>query len=115
MPSLPSGTCAVCGASVPVRRNGDARDHLTPTQSGPCAGARRPTCEANHVRAQLAAHGPGRTFGEVAIGESFCWPRPITRGPEPMVKSADDRYAWSRGYGKAEPFYRVETWKEPTP
>jgi hypothetical protein len=56
----------------------------------------------------IPQHGPGRTFGELAIGECFYWPPPILRGPEPMVKSGDDRYQWSRGYGTADACYRVE-------
>jgi hypothetical protein len=66
-----------------------------------------------HARAQVEYHGPGLTFGELAIGETFEWPPPIPKGPEPMVKSGDDRYQWSRGYGTAEPFYRVERVREP--
>lgn len=69
----------------------------------------RAKANGDRARLQVAYHGPGRTFGELAIGEVFYWPPPIPRGPEPMVKSADDRYSWSRGYGKAEPYYRVET------
>jgi hypothetical protein len=66
--------------------------------------------QADHARTQIAYHGPGLTFGELAIGERFYWPPPIPRGPEPMVKSGDDRYEWSRGYGTAEAFYRVQRW-----
>jgi hypothetical protein len=68
---------------------------------------------AANARAQIAAHGPGRTFGALAIGECFRWPAPIPRGSEPMVKTADDRYEWSRGYGRAESFYRVVKWELP--
>jgi hypothetical protein len=57
---------------------------------------------------QIATHGPGPTFGELAIGELFDWPPPIPRGPEPMIKTSETRYEWSRGYGLAEAFYRVE-------
>lgn len=64
----------------------------------------------DHAGTQIAYHGPGLTFGELAIGDAFHWPPPIPRGPEPMVKSADDRYQWSKGYGTAEAFYRVERW-----
>jgi hypothetical protein len=66
-----------------------------------------------NARAQIAAHGPGLTFGQLAIGECFEWPPPLPRGSEPMVKTAADRYAWSRGQGTAESFYRVETWALP--
>jgi hypothetical protein len=62
------------------------------------------------MEAQISAHGPGPMFGDLAIGECFHWPPPIPRGPEPMVKSADDRYQWSTGYGNAEAYYRVERW-----
>ena len=68
-----------------------------------------------NARTQVAYHGAGPTFGELAIGECFYWPPPIPRGPEPMVKSADDRYEFRTGYGKAEPYYRVERWTEGTP
>jgi hypothetical protein len=54
--------------------------------------------------------GPGLTFGELAIGELFDWPSPISVGREPIVKASETRYEWSRGYGTAEPFYRVERW-----
>jgi hypothetical protein len=63
---------------------------------------------AQAAAAQIAYHGPGLTFGELAIGELFEWPPPLPQGCEPIVKTADDRYEWSRGYGTAEPFYRVE-------
>jgi len=65
-----------------------------------------------NIAAQIAYHGPGLTFGELAIGECFTWAPPIPRGPEPIVKTAEDRYAWSRGYGTAEDFYRVERWTD---
>lgn len=89
--------CADCGASIVVH------------PSSPAAPVK--IClRCLHARTQLAYHGHGPTFGELAIGECFYWPPPIPRGPEPMVKSADDRYQWSKGYGKAEAFYRVERW-----
>jgi hypothetical protein len=69
---------------------------------------------AANAAAQIAYHGPGLTFGELAIGEYFEWPPPIPQGPEPMVKTAADRYEWTRGYGTAESFYRVERWERPT-
>jgi hypothetical protein len=61
---------------------------------------------------QIAAHGSGPTFGELAIGECFEWPPPIprARSGEPLVKTSETRYEWSRGYGTAESFYRVERW-----
>jgi hypothetical protein len=64
------------------------------------------TRHVDSAAAQIAAHGAGPTFGELAIGQAFWWPG--VRGPEPMVKTSDARYAWSRGYGTAEGFYRVE-------
>lgn len=63
-----------------------------------------------HVAAQVAYHGPGLTFGALAIGELFDWPAPISVGREPIVKASETRYEWSRGYGTAESFYRVERW-----
>jgi hypothetical protein len=67
---------------------------------------------AQHAAAQIAAHGPGPTFGELAIGECFEWPPPIPRAQsgEPLVKTSAVRYAWSRGSGTAEACYRVERW-----
>jgi len=59
---------------------------------------------------QRAYHGPGLTFGELAIGELFDWPAPLPVGPEPLVKATAMRYEWTRGYGFAEPFDRVERW-----
>jgi hypothetical protein len=44
--ALPRGTCQECGQSVPVRRNGVAREHLTRTKLGECRGSGRPTDEA---------------------------------------------------------------------
>jgi hypothetical protein len=70
--------------------------------------ARDQAAATAHAAAQIAYHGPGLTFGELAIGERFEWPAPIPCGPEPMVKTAVDRYGWSRGFGTAETFYRVE-------
>lgn len=64
--------------------------------------------DAAHAAIQIAYHGPGLTFGELAIGELFDWAAPIPRGPEPLVKTAADQYAWSRGTGRADAFYRVE-------
>jgi hypothetical protein len=66
---------------------------------------------AIRAAAQIAAHGPGPTFGDLAIGDAFHWP--FARGPEPMIKTSDTRYAWSRGYGTAEPYYRVEPTNPP--
>jgi hypothetical protein len=65
---------------------------------------------------QILAHGPGLTFGELAIGECFEWPLPMPRAldGEPLVKTSDVGYAWSRGQGTAEAFYRVDRWKGPT-
>jgi len=40
------GTCQECGQSVPVRRNGAAREHLTRRKTGKCRGSGRPTSEA---------------------------------------------------------------------
>lgn len=77
----------------------------------PLAARLKADADEANARTQVAYHGPGLTFGELAIGESFYWPPPIPRGPEPMVKSGDDRYEWSRGYGTAESFYRVERWQ----
>jgi hypothetical protein len=67
----------------------------------------------DNARTQIAYHGPGRTFGELAIGECFTWPPPMPRGSEPIVKVDATHYAWSRGRGTAESFYRVETWELP--
>jgi len=42
MPKLPRGTCQVCERSVPVRRNGDAREHRASKHKGAswkCAGS----------------------------------------------------------------------------
>jgi hypothetical protein len=65
-----------------------------------------PAPDADNARAQIAAHGPGLTFGELAEGELFHWPG--LPGPEPMVKASATRYEWSRGFGTAQAFYRVE-------
>ncbi|MEP7304186.1 MAG: hypothetical protein ABJA98_01585 [Acidobacteriota bacterium] len=67
---------------------------------------------AQHAADQILAHGPGLTFGALAIGECFEWPPPIpcADGGEPLVKTSDVGYAWSRGTGTAEAFYRVERW-----
>ena len=62
------------------------------------------TCKQAH----LEYHGPGLTFGELAIGETFEWAAPTPRGPEPMRKFSDDTYGWSKGVGTAEGYYRVE-------
>jgi hypothetical protein len=64
----------------------------------------------DHALVQIAYHGPGPTFGELAIGECFEWPPPLPRANngEPRVKTSETRYEWSRGYGTAEAFYRVE-------
>lgn len=67
--------------------------------------------DATNAALQIAAHGPGLTFDALAIGELFDWPPPLPPGPEPLVKTAADRYAWSRGTGTAEGFYRVERWE----
>jgi hypothetical protein len=80
---------------------------------GRLADRMKDKADAEHARVQIAYHGAGLTFGELAIGDRFHWPPPIPRGPEPMVKSGDDRYEWSRGYGTAKSFYRVERWIEP--
>ena len=72
--------------------------------------------DADHAAAQIAYHGPGLTFGELAIGECFYWPPPIPRGPGEIWKVAPDRYEfWIHGVvdgwkatGTAEAFYRVE-------
>ncbi len=64
----------------------------------------------------LAYHGPGLTFGELAIGECFDWAPPLPRGPRPLVKTSDTRYEFERdpgevgGYGTAAAYYRVERW-----
>jgi hypothetical protein len=70
--------------------------------------------QAQHAAEQIAYHGPGPTFGALAIGECFDWPPPIprARSGEPLVKTSDATYAWSRGWGKAEAFYRVERWTD---
>lgn len=68
------------------------------------ARGRRAQAEVDH----LLVHGPGLTFAELAVGELFDWAAPIPRGPEPMVKTSATGHAWSRGYGTAEAFYRVE-------
>lgn len=91
------------GAMIPLLRHGRAVISKKDQASA----------DTEHARTQRTYHGPGPTFGELAIGECFYWPPPIPRGSEPMVKSADDRYQWSKGYGKAESFYRVERWIEP--
>jgi hypothetical protein len=70
---------------------------------------------AQNVLDQLAAHGPGLTFGELAIGELFTWPDRLGGA---IVKVADDGYEfWIHGKvggrlgtGTAEDFYRVERW-----
>lgn len=64
---------------------------------------------------QILYHGPGPTFGELAIGECFEWaaPIPCARSGEPLVKTSAVRYEWSRGFGTAEDFYRVERWPRP--
>jgi hypothetical protein len=72
--------------------------------------------DAIHAREQIAHHGPGLTFGELAIGECFKWPPPIPRGPGEIWKASSDRYEfWIHGEvggrkatGTAESFYRVE-------
>jgi hypothetical protein len=72
------------------------------------------THRAHAIKEHLAYHGPGLTFGELAIGERFEWAAPIPRGPEPLTKTAADRYEFGRrasgigGYGTAEDYYRVE-------
>jgi hypothetical protein len=63
------------------------------------------------VRAHLAYHGPGLTFGELAVGEAFRWAAPLPAGPEALRKTSATRYEWSRGYGTAEDYYRVERWR----
>jgi hypothetical protein len=40
--ALPRSICSVCGRSVPVRRNGDTREHLDPSTGEKCAGAGLP-------------------------------------------------------------------------
>lgn len=64
---------------------------------------------------QILYHGPGPTFGELAIGECFDWPAPIPRplSGEPLIKASEVKYEWSRGVGVAEDFYRVERWVAP--
>lgn len=64
----------------------------------------------SNAEVQIAVHGPGLTFGELAVGERFTWPAPIPRGTEPLVKVSQVRYEWSRGFGAAATFYRVERW-----
>lgn len=63
--------------------------------------------DAVNAAIQVATHGPGPTFGELAIGEVFTWPAPIPPGG-PITKVSETRYEWSGGYGTAEAFYRVE-------
>jgi hypothetical protein len=67
---------------------------------------------AQHAIDQIRAHGPGLTFGELAIGECFDWPAPIpvADSGEPLIKTSAGQYEWSRGCGTAEAFYRVERW-----
>jgi len=51
MPALPRGTCSVCRRSVPVRVNGDAREHRPSSnwrdQAKTCAGSGKPTSSAS--------------------------------------------------------------------
>jgi hypothetical protein len=65
---------------------------------------RRAQARAEH----LIFHGPGLTFGELAIGERFWWAAPVPRGPEPMRKRSATTYGWTKGGGEAEDYYRVE-------
>ncbi len=64
-----------------------------------------------NAAAQIAYHGPGLTFGELVIGECFEWPLPIPRAytREPLVKTSDTTYAWSKGTGTAAAYDRVDT------
>jgi hypothetical protein len=87
---------------------------LTPVEDAPVNDP------AANARAQIAAHGPGLTFGELAIGECFTWPPPIPVGPTPIVKVDATHYEFlihgtgpMTGRGIAEAFYRVETWELP--
>lgn len=79
---------------------------------------------AQRVAEHLAYHGPGPTFGELAIGDRFTWApklgeasRPHRPGFEYWKVSATTYEFWirgqvdgRRGYGTAEDFYRVERW-----
>jgi len=89
---------------------------LTPEQEEEIMeAARGDYARLQHALEQIAYHGPGLTFGELAIGECFTWPAgpgKIPRGTEPIVKTAENRYEWSRGFGTAEDFYRVERWTD---
>lgn len=66
--------------------------------------------DERNAKTQLEYHGPGLVWSDLEIGALFEWPAPIPRGPEPMRKTSEVRYDWSRGYGSAEAFYRVERW-----
>ena len=70
MPPLPRGICSHCGASVPVRRNGDAREHIdhqddrhfvqpTGYAPGKCAGSGKPVRTDPKPIAQPSARGDG--------------------------------------------------------
>jgi hypothetical protein len=93
---------------------------------------KKPTPREQQVRIweaeeQIKYHGPGLTFGELAIGEAFTWPPPLPRGPGPITKTDATHYEFlihggraldgqwpdgtpKKGYGTAEAFYRVERW-----
>jgi hypothetical protein len=83
-------------------------EHVDLTRRGKVVTPNKAAIDAANAAAQIAYHGPGLTFGDLAIGDKFEWPPPIPPGPEPMVKTSDVRYDWSRGHGTAEAFYRVE-------
>lgn len=72
MAALPRGICAVCGDSVPVRRNGHAREHNY--QGGPaigkCKGSGRPLKQPAGFLERFAKVGH-RKVGGSAVGRSF--------------------------------------------
>mgnify|MGYP001582264739 CR=1 FL=1 len=90
--------------AIPMVVRGELEDFL--------ARAQRAQRVVDGMLAQIKAHGPGPTFGELAIGECFDWAPPLRLGREPLVKTSATRYEWSRGTGTAEDFHRVERWTE---
>jgi hypothetical protein len=74
----------------------------------PAREERRRAAMLERARAEhLAYHGPGPTFGELAIGDRFRWAAPLNDGPV-MTKADADFYTWDRGSGTAQDYYRVE-------
>ena len=79
------------------------------------AKGQRAQAEVDH----LLAHGPGLTFGELAIGEAFDWAPPLQGARLPRLAMTKvtaigyefwihGRVGGRRASGTAEAYYRVE-------